>query len=477
MFFKHIYEKGLAQSSYIIGCQATGEAVVIDPKRDIEEYIKIAEQENLKITHITETHIHADFLSGSRELANSTGAQILLSNEGGEDWQYQFEHKGLYDGEIFKVGNLSFRVIHTPGHTPEHISFLLTDTAASTKPIMFFSGDFVFVGDIGRPDLLEEAAGFVGTREISAKQMFSSLKKFKSLPDYIQVWPAHGAGSACGKSLGAVPSTTVGYEKLVNWAMNIESEEEFVKTLLEGQPEPPKYFGMMKKLNKVGPQILGGIPHPGRLTFPQFNEAIKNGLKIVDTRNKLSFAGGHVPGSINIQDNSSFSTWAGWMLNYKDPFVLIAADNRIEEITKALLRIGLDNVYGYVNDMDAWSNAGHELHIVKQLSCCELKNLIDSAEKDFEIIDVRGKSEYQAGHIENARNIHVGYLIENLDKLSKEKQYVLNCASGDRSSLAASILVGNGYKNVYNLTGGYNTWLRDYPTCKEPIKELEELEV
>jgi hydroxyacylglutathione hydrolase len=368
-------------------------------------------------------------------------------------------------------------VIHTPGHTPEHISFLLTDTAASTKPIMFFSGDFVFVGDIGRPDLLEEAAGFVGTREISAKQMFSSLKKFKSLPDYIQVWPAHGAGSACGKSLGAVPSTTVGYEKLVNWAMNIESEEEFVKTLLEGQPEPPKYFGMMKKLNKVGPQILGGVPHPGRLTFPQFNEAIKNGLKIVDTRNKLSFAGGHVPGSINIQDNSSFSTWAGWILNYKDPFVLIAADNRIEEITKALLRIGLDNVYGYVNDMDAWSNAGHELHIVKQLSCCELKNLIDSAEKDFEIIDVRGKSEYQAGHIENARNIHVGYLIENLDKLSKEKQYVLNCASGDRSSLAASILVGNGYKNVYNLTGGYNTWLRDYPTCKEPIKELEELEV
>lgn len=472
MYFKHIYEKGLAQSSYIVGCQASGEAIVIDPKRDINDYLEIAEQENLKITHVTETHIHADFLSGARELANLTGAKILLSNEGGDDWQYQFEHEGLYDGDKFKVGNLEFLVMHTPGHTPEHISFLLTDGARSKDPIMLFTGDFVFVGDVGRPDLLEAAAGYVGTREIGAKQMYQSIQKFKSLPDYVQVWPAHGAGSACGKSLGAVPSTTVGYEKLVNWAMNIDDESEFVNTLLDGQPEPPKYFGMMKKLNKVGPEILGSIPRPGRMTLPQFNDAIKNGMTIVDTRNKLSFAGGHVPGSLNIQDNSAFSTWAGWMLSYNEPFLLVAPDHRIEELTKALIRIGLDNIYGYVNDMDAYANSGHELERVNQISCCDVKKRIDIGDSDFEIIDVRGKSEYDEGHIENALNIHVGYLSENLDKLSKDKDLILHCASGDRSSIAASYLLSKGYNNIFNLTGGYNTWVIEYPTCREETKEL-----
>ncbi len=473
MYFKHIYEKGLAQASYLVGCQATGEAIVIDPKRDVDEYIEIAEQENLRITHITETHIHADFLSGSRELESLTGAEVLLSNEGGEDWQYQFEHKGLYDGDKFEVGNLLFEVVHTPGHTPEHISFILTDTARSTDPIMFFTGDFVFVGDIGRPDLLEEAAGLVGTREIGAHQMFESLKKFKALPDHVQVWPAHGAGSACGKALGAVPSSTVGYEKLVNWAMQIEEEAEFVKELLDGQPEPPKYFGMMKKLNKVGPQVLGSLPHPGRMTLPQFNEAIKKEITIVDTRNKLSFAGGHVPGSLNIQDNSAFSTWAGWMLNYEDPFILVAADHRIEELTKALIRIGLDNIYGYVNDMDAYANTGHELERVNQISCCDVKKKAEQGDTNFEIVDVRGKSEYAAGHIENAVNIHVGFLPENLDKLDKDKELILHCASGDRSSIAVSYLLSQGFNNVSNLTGGYNTWVVEYPTCKEEVKELQ----
>ena len=236
MFFQNIYEKGLAQASYLIGCQKTGEAIVIDPRRDIDVYLEIAEREKLKITKITETHIHADFLSGTRELAAVTNAEILLSDEGGKDWEYQFSHTGLKDGSVFKVGNLKFEVLHTPGHTPEHISFLLTDTAASNKPIMIFTGDFVFVGDIGRPDLLEKAAGIEGTRIVGAKQMFQSLNKFKALPDYVQVWPGHGAGSACGKALGAVPSSTVGYEKLVNWAFQIDDEEKFVDTLLDGQP-------------------------------------------------------------------------------------------------------------------------------------------------------------------------------------------------------------------------------------------------
>lgn len=459
MYFEHVYEKGLAQASYFIGCQASGEALVIDPKRDIDTYLQIAERENMRITKITETHIHADFLSGSRELAQATGAEILLSDEGGKDWEYQYKHTGLKDGDTFTVGNLKIEVMHTPGHTPEHISFLLTDGAASTAPIMIFTGDFVFVGDIGRPDLLEKAAGISGTMEAGAKQMFQSIKKFKALPDYIQVWPGHGAGSACGKSLGAVPSSTVGYEKMVNWALNINDEEEFVKQLLDGQPEPPKYFAMMKKLNKIGPEILGGVPHPGRMTLNQFKEAVEKNIKIVDTRDKLSFAGGHVPGSINIQDNSAFSTWAGWMLSYEEPFILIAPDHRIEDLTKKLIRIGFDNVYGYLPNMDAWANAGNELETLNQITCSELSRMIERNE--VQVIDVRGVSEYKAGKINGAENIHVGYLSNNLDRIDKEKPVVVHCQTGDRSAIAASYLLNQGFDNVINLTGGYAAWVNE----------------
>jgi hydroxyacylglutathione hydrolase len=459
MFFQHIYEKGLAQASYLVGCQATGEAIVIDPRRDIDVYLEIADREKLKITKITETHIHADFLSGSRELAAVTGAEILLSDEGGSEWQYKFDHEGLKDGDVFKVGNLKFEVIHTPGHTPEHISFLLTDTAASNKPIMIFTGDFVFVGDVGRPDLLEKAAGIKGTQIKGAKEMFRSLKRFKELPDYVQVWPGHGAGSACGKALGAVPSSTIGYEKLVNWALNIDDEEKFVEALLEGQPEPPKYFAMMKKLNKVGPTVLGGIPHPARLTLAQFQKALGDKIKVVDTRDKLSFAGGHVRGSLNIQDNSAFSTWAGWMLNYDEEFILVAPQHRIEELTKALIRIGLDNIYGYVHDMDSWANSCHELETVNQITVSELSGRLNG--DNLQVIDVRGYSEYESGKIPGALNIHCGYLIDNLDQVSKEKDVVVHCASGDRSSIAASLLLAKGYSNVINLTGGMTQWLQD----------------
>ncbi|MCF8355612.1 MAG: MBL fold metallo-hydrolase [Melioribacteraceae bacterium] len=459
MFFKNIYENGLAQASYLVGCQATGDAIVIDPRRDIDIYLEIAEKENLRITHITETHIHADFLSGSRELQAVTGAKVLLSDEGGNDWQYQFDHTGLHDGDTFKVGNLKFDVIHTPGHTPEHISFLLTDTAASSKPIMIFTGDFVFVGDVGRPDLLEAAAGYKGTREIGAADMYESLKKFTALPDYVQVWAGHGAGSACGKALGAVPSSTVGYEKLVNWALQIDDKDEFIKQLLDGQPEPPKYFAMMKKLNKVGPEILGGIPHPARMNLTQFKSAVDKNIMIVDTRDKLSFAGGHVPGSLNIQDNTAFSTWAGWMLNYDEPFLLIAPEHRIEELIKKLIRIGFDNVYGYLPDMDAWANTGYELEVLDQITCSELVKKMER--NNTQVIDVRGEAEFNSGNIERAENIHVGYLKENIDRLDKNKDIVVHCASGDRSSIAASYLKSIGFNNVINLTGGYSAWINE----------------
>jgi len=469
MYFERIYEKGLAQASYLIGCQATKEAIVIDPKRDIDTYLEIADKENLKITHIAETHIHADFLSGSLELANATGAKVYLSNEGGKDWQYQFDHIGLKDGDEIKIGNIKLKVIHTPGHTPEHISFLLTDTPASPEPVMIFTGDFIFVGDVGRPDLLEKAAGIEGTMIEGAKQMFQSIQKFKSLPDHLQVWPAHGAGSACGKALGAVPGSTVGYEKLSNWALKIYDEKTFISTLLEGQPEPPKYFAMMKKLNKTGPRILGSIPHPARLSVTKFKEAVERGCKIVDTRDKLSFGGGHIPGSLNIQDNNSFSTWAGWMLEYENPFILIAPERRIDALNRALIRIGMDNLSGYLSDMDRLEASGLSLETLNLINPVELNENI----MDYKLIDVRSYTEFEISHIPNSTNIYTGYLEKNLDKINPDEKILLYCTSGDRSSIAASYLQKRGYKNVSNLSGGINNWVQaGFKTEKISEEEL-----
>ncbi|GAB1351164.1 MBL fold hydrolase [Ignavibacteriales bacterium] len=456
MFFKHIYEPGLAHASYIVGCQKTGEALVIDPKRDIEDYLKIAEQEKLRITHIAETHIHADFLAGSQELAEVTGAKLYLSDEGGADWEYSFPHVGLKDKDFFMVGNLKIEVMHSPGHTPEHISFILTDTPASPHPVMIFTGDFVFVGDVGRPDLLEKAAGIAGTKETGARQMFYSLKKFSNLPDHLQVWPAHGAGSACGKALGSVPSSTVGYEKLVNWAFKIDDEEKFVEALLEGQPEPPKYFAQMKRLNKTTRPLLTKVPEPAKMHTENILEAINSGIRIIDTRNKLSFSGGHIPGSINIQDNSAFSTWAGWILNYQDPFILVAPSFRVEALTKALIRIGLDNVYGYIEDVEELANAGLELEILKQFTC----NDLEENRSECFILDVRNETERIAARIEDSTHIFAGYITEQVEALPSDKTIVVHCAGGDRSAIAASLLLSMGFDNVVNLTGGINAWIQ-----------------
>lgn len=457
MFFQHVYDKSLAQGSYFIGCQAKGEAIVIDAQRDIDVYQKIAAQNNLKITHIAETHIHADFLTGSRELAAVTGAKLYLSDEGGEDWQYQFEHIGLQHGDVITVGNLTLEVLHTPGHTPESISFLLTDHPATSEPVMIFTGDFVFVGDIGRPDLLEKAAGLVGTQENAAKQMYQSVQRFAKLAPLIQVWPGHGAGSACGKSLGAVPSSTVGYEKIRNWAFKYENNETgFVDYLLAGQPEPPKYFAMMKQLNKVERPLLVEVPKHKQLSVDDFKKAYEDGIKVIDTRNKVDFANGFLPGSINIQHNNSLSTWAGWILNYQEQFILVAEPGEMEEITRKLMRIGLDNIYGFVNSIE---NLGIELQTAEVVGLDTFKAFIEKG--NVQIVDVRGLTEYQEGHIENADHIFVGTLQDNLDKINKDKQVIIHCQGGDRAAIAYSILRRNGFDNVKNYSAGMKEWVAD----------------
>ena len=466
MFFQHIYDISLAQGSYFVGCQKTGEAIVIDAQRDIDVYLDIAKQNNLRITHITETHIHADFLCGSRELAAVTGATMYLSDEGGPDWQYQFPHEGLKDGAIIKVGNLSLEVMHTPGHTPESISFLLTDHPATDEPVMIFTGDFVFVGDIGRPDLLEKAAGLIGTKEAGAKQMFQSLKKFAALPEYVQVWSAHGAGSACGKALGAVASSTVGYEKIRNWAFQHgEDEQSFTRYLLADQPEPPKYFAMMKHLNKVNRPLLTAVPRHPKLTKDEFLAAYSKGIKVIDTRNKTDFAKGFIPGSLNIQGNNSFSTWCGWLLTYQEQFILVAEDTHVEDLTRKLMRIGLDNIYGYISDVNG---LGMALQVADVIDIEAFKTHL--GKNDVQIVDVRGLTEYEAGHIEGADHVFVGTLHENLHKIDRNKQVVIHCQAGDRSSVAYSILAKNGFKNVQNFSGGIKEWLAaegETITCNE----------
>lgn len=455
MFFQHVYDKTLAQASYFIGCQKAGVALVIDPKRDVDTYLEIAKQNNMKITHIAETHIHADFLSGSRELAALTGAKLYLSDEGGEGWLYEFPHEGLKDGSVFKVGNLKLEVLHTPGHTPESISFLLTDTPASDKPVMLFTGDFVFVGDIGRPDLLEEAAGMIGTKEVGAKQMYKSMERFRELADYIQVWPGHGAGSACGKALGAVPSTTVGYEKVRNWALQHENDENgFVKYLLEDQPEPPKYFAMMKKLNKVERPLLTEVPKLKKLSMQDLKAAMDKGIKVIDTRLKQDFATGFIPGSINIQGNNAFATWMGWFITYEEPFILIAEESKHDDLVRKLMRIGLDNIYGYAPGVNEWTGSLEKANVI---SLNEFKEILKT--NHTQVVDLRGSSEFKSGHIKGTDHVFIGTLEKNLTKIKKDQQVVIHCQAGDRASIGYSLLAKHGFKNIKNYSGGMNEWV------------------
>ena len=458
MFFQHVYDKTLAQASYFIGCQKAGVAAVIDPKRDVDTYLDIAKQNNMTITHVLETHIHADFLSGARELAALTGAKLYLSDEGGPGWEYEFDHVGLKDGTTFMVGNLKMETLHTPGHTPESISFLLTDTPASAEPVMFFTGDFVFVGDIGRPDLLEKAAGISGTSDAGAHQMFKSIDRFSKLSDYIQVWPGHGAGSACGKALGAVPSTTVGYEKLRNWAFRFENDEiGFTRFLLEDQPEPPKYFAMMKKLNKVDRSLLTAVPKLKALSNQEMMEAMGRGVKLIDARNKTEFAKGYIPGSINIQGNNSFATWAGWFLNYEEQFMLLADPSMLDDLTRKLMRIGLDKIIGYVPSTVEFTDQGGQLDTVPVIDIDTFKSLLD--EPNVQVIDLRNATEFKSGHIKGADHVFVGTLMDNLDKVSKDKKVVIHCQGGDRATIGYSLLASAGYTNVLNYSASMNEWM------------------
>ncbi len=450
MFFQQIYDNTLAQASYLIGCQAQNKAIIIDAKRDIDTYLAIAKQHRLQITHIAETHIHADFLAGSRELSQVTGADLYLSDEGGEAWQYEFPHQGLKDGDILHVGFLTLEVLHTPGHTPESISLLLRDHPASDEPVMVFTGDFVLVGDVGRPDLLEETAGLVGSKEVGANQLFHSLAKFTALPDFVQVWPGHGAGSACGKSIGAVPNSTVGYEKIRNWAFQFENDYEgFRDYLLTGQPDTPSYFAMMKKLNKVDRALLTEVPqHP---TMSAEDALREKDVTILDTRSKTVFAKGHLPFAINIQNNNSLANWAGWMLDYDERLVIIAEEGQQEEITRKLMRIGMDNILAFVTDLHGQTLIPSQVVDADQVE--QMKN-----QEGVVLLDVRSAAEYKSAHIPGSISYFIGDLKKKLPVDLKDKKLIISCQSGDRATIAASFLKKNGFTNIVTYLGSFADW-------------------
>lgn len=416
--------------------------------------MEIAKTNNLKITKVTETHIHADFLSGSRELAAVTGSELLLSDEGGTDWQYQFPHTGLKEGSIIFIGQVEISVMHTPGHTPESITFLVRDTKVPVTPQRAITGDFIFVGDVGRPDLLEKAAGQEGSQELGAKQLYASIQKFSKLPDDLEIWAGHGAGSFCGKSLSTIPHSTLREEKQNSKAFQFKNDEKgFVHYILNGQPTPPKYFAMMKHLNKVDRPLLIQVPIHPTLNPTSFQKAIDNKLLIIDTRNKNEIAKAHIPGSLHIENGKSFSTWVGSLIDYQHQIVLITDENHMEDLTRKMMRIGMDNIYGFVISLNKMNVALEKSDLV---NIGELKKYLNK--KDVQIIDVRTESEYDNGHIKGVENIVLTSLEKNIQKISKDKPVIVHCQSGVRAAMAYSILKRNGIKILSIYLGGINEW-------------------
>lgn len=473
MFMRMVYDDKLAQAAYLIGCQRTGEAIVIDPERDVDRYEHLASANGLRIVAVAETHIHADFLSGARELAEK-GAKVYVSDEGDADWKYQwldqksgggrYDARLLKDGDTFMVGNIEFKAVHTPGHTPEHLSFMVTDRGGGAdRPMGVATGDFVFVGDLGRPDLLESAAGYQGKADPSAHRLYITVRKFMEWPDYLQIWPAHGAGSACGKALGAVPTSTVGYEKMFNASVRAaESERGFVEYILDAQPEPPLYFARMKRDNKMGPRVLGiagggGVPKPRVLGVEELRAIDGRKYAVIDTRPWTAFRAGHIPGALHLPLNSTFNTDAGSLIGEDEPIVLIVEPGRVEEAVRDLIRVGLDNVTGWFDagQMPAYQAAGGRLEATAEVAPEEAWEMLESS-RPF-VLDVRRAAEFREGHIGGAVNIAHTRLLARLSDVPRDRPVLVNCRSGARSARACSLLQKHGYECT-NLAGGFLAW-------------------
>jgi hydroxyacylglutathione hydrolase len=475
MFFRQVFDPGLAQYAYLIGCQRTGEAIVIDPERDIDRYIDIAREEGLRIVAATETHIHADFLTGTLELAEQHGVKLYLSDAGDADWKYNWARDSSYDvhylkdNDRFKVGNIQFDALHTPGHTPEHMSFVVTDLGGgASEPIGIASGDFVFVGALGRPDLLETAAGIAGAREPSARRLFASTKRFLELEDHMQVWPGHGAGSACGKALGAVPQSTVGYERRFNAGLGFEADEQgFVDSILDGQPEPPIYFARMKDMNRNGIPVLGHLPTPKLYTIEELAEhgSVGNSV-IIDTRgDRAGFMKAHIPGSLFAPAGINFAMVVGSYVDPSTDIYLIAEAADVEASVRTLVRIGYDHICGF-SPVDSLSGSTVASATTPVVDFSKMAAEIDTDQ--FTVLDVRGAAEYEASHIPGAIHIAHTRVEPRLTEVPTDKPVLVHCRSGNRASFVAALLERNGY-DVTLVDGMYPTWPGLSPEAAAPV--------
>lgn len=467
MLLERFYDEDLAQASYLIGCQATGDAVVVDPRRDIGIYLDAVKKHGLRITAVTETHIHADYLSGTRELAHATGADIFVSGEGGIDWEYGFPANRLHDGEIITVGNIRVQARHTPGHTPEHLVFLVTDGAFADEPGYVLSGDFVFVGDLGRPDLLDEAAGGVDTRFQGALDLFDSLRTvFLALPDHVQVHPAHGAGSACGKALGAIASTTVGYERLHAWwgpYLAAGDRDGFVAELLDGQPDAHAYFARMKRENRDGPSVLGPLSDLVELDTNLAARAVDaDEVVFVDTRTPDAVRAGSVPGALAIPAVGKTAAWGAWAVDperEKRPLLLFVHDGaQAIEVRDHLIRVGIDSYAGFITSLADLPTVPSDTIAPESVANLE----------DAFVLDVRQASEYADGHVPGATRIGAGRVLWDSDELPADRTIITYCQSGARNIVASQALRRAGIP-VVELEGSYLGWVRAGQPVETPV--------
>ncbi len=451
MLFEQIYRGCLAQASYLIG--SDGEAAVVDPRRDVDEYLRKAEAHGLRIRYVIETHLHADFVSGHRELAERTGAEIVIGAPAGA----LFPHRAVSDGDEIRVGRVVLRVLETPGHTPESISILVIDTQASPAPKMVLTGDTLFIGDVGRPDL-------VGIRGLTPQHMagllYDSLhRKLLTLPDAVEVYPAHGAGSLCGKNISKETWSTIGEQRRTNHALQPMSRDEFVRKMTADLPEQPRYFGMDVEINRRGAPALVADPPPS-LGPDAFAVRVAEGAAVVDVRSNVEFGAAHVPGSVNIGLGGQFASWAGTLLDPSRPILIVAGDDaRVAEAVMRLARVGLENVQGSLaGGVEAWRAAGRAPARIPQITVAELRSLL--GKDDLQVIDVRRPAEYADGHVPGAVHAPLDRIVgDAASRLDLARPTAVICAGGYRSSAAASLLAAHGFADLRNVLGGTGAWV------------------
>ncbi|RMF86971.1 MAG: MBL fold metallo-hydrolase [Nitrospinota bacterium] len=459
MLLERFEDRGLAHYSYAVACPAAGKMAVIDPRRDVDIYLEFARDRNLEIVYVLETHIHADYASGAWELAHRSGAELWLSAyDTGEIYEVTFPHHELGEGDELVIGSLRIQPLHTPGHTPEHLSFLLYDTTRSAEiPLLMFSGDFLFVGSLGRPDLLGEEA-----KHELAVQLYTSVReKLEGLPDGLEIYPAHGAGSMCGAGMSSRPTSTLGFERMTNPYLQKDlSCEAFVEKILSTVPPFPPYYRRMKELNAQGPALLNGLPGREALEVSRFRQLVEDGHTVIDLRDQLSFGAGHIPGALGIGAGTDLSTWAAWVVPYDTPLLLVSPDvTTVEAAVRALVRVGLDQIAGYLDGgIESWIRAGYSLQATPQISPPDLYRRLQQGEAIC-VLDVRSDAEWHSGHIPGALHIMGGELMHRLSEIpAGSTPLAVVCASGYRSTVAVSVLERAGVHPLLHVTGGMNAW-------------------